>query len=403
MAVTTSTSSTTSPSASPSPIFSRLIARPVHLQQQSPLYALPQEIRDQIFAYACTPYTPAAPPPPRVNPLYPSTSSYRPAKRNPWNPRRAPYDVNTTYSRPGQRAKVHHPTALLSVCARTYLETAHLPVTLAAHNFYAPAETGPGDVLAPDAYFARMTPEQRALVRQVRVFGGVEWMLNGGLEELARNAAVRNVELLNVVVRWCDWQGWQKNEPLRLAVPSVDDGEEHHAAEEALLDEDVEMPELTLIHSNASFQDPAEEELEFATHADADAVVETDATASPTYETVQQALTAALGQLPALKAVRISIEAPYVKAAELEAQVAALLSWELPLAAKKGAEPARAHVQRSFEWEAPLCAWSDFCAHCGGTSGGGSAEEEDKACDERKRRRKRGLGPRVQGCVVRWM
>jgi len=365
------------------PLSTQLLSRPIDLQQQSPLYSLlPQEIRDQIFAYACTPYTPAAPPPPpRVSSLYPSTSAPKPPRPNPWNPSRTPYDTNTTYSRPGQRAKVHHPTALLRACRRAYLETAHLPVALAAHNFHAPAASGPADVLDPAAYFRRMTPQQRPLVRQVRVFAGVPWILDGGLDALCAHDAMRRVELLNVVVRWCDWPGWQKNEPLSLdaARPST-------AAAADDDDDDVPAPPL---------QDPAQQELEFATPAPpADAFAAPPPQPQPRHADVRAALAAAIAQLESLKAVRLSLEAPYVKADELDAQVAAILGWMLTL--RGSGRGVTGAVQRRFEWEAPMCAWSDFCAHCGGGIG------DDKACEERKRRRVRRLGPRVQGVVVRW-
>jgi hypothetical protein len=268
---------------------------------------------------------------------------------------------------------VHHPTALLHLCRLTYLETAHLPVSLATHNFYAPASSGPPDLLDPTSYFAHMTPQQRPLIRSVRLYAAVPALLDGALDALCANDAVRNVETLNLVVRWCDWNGWRKNEPLTLASrPST-------AAAADDDDDDVPPPPL---------EDPAQQELEFASP------IPTAASAAPPppprHPDLHAALSASISQLPHLKTVRLSLEAPYVKADELAAQVAGVLGWKLGL---RGAE---AEVQRRFEWEAPMCAWSDFCAHCGGGVG------NEKACGERKGRRGRGRGPRVLGVVVRW-
>ena len=374
----------------------QIVSRPINSQHQSPLYnKLPQEVRDIIFSYALLPYTPASPPPPKpVNRLYPVAE--KPVKHNPWNPVKVPYPSNSTYSRPGQRAKVHHPTALLLVSRRTYLETSHLPVSQAAHNFYAPAQSGPSDVLDVDAYFNRMTAEQRALVRQVRVFANVSWLLDGGLESMASHEALVNIELLNLVIRWCDWRGWQSNERLSLRgthpVVEEEEGEEEEEDEE---DEDAQMPDLTLIPSNES---PEQQEQEFFDHADAVAFTNEQPQITK-HRDVKSAVQAAIAQLPRLKAVRLSIEAPYVKADELEGVIGDVQEWSLHLsgkAARGDDKVVKGSIERRFEWEAPMCAWSDFCAHCGG--GGG----DDKACEERKRRRKGGKGPRVQGAVVRW-
>lgn len=292
---------------------------------------------------------------------------------------------------------MHHPTALLLVSRRTYLETAHLPVSQAAHNFYAPAKSGPSDVLDVDAYFGRMTAEQRGLVRQVRVFANVSWLLDGGLESMAAHEALTNVELLNVVIRWCDWREWQSNAPLSLrgTWPSIPDGDadqENDAEEE----DDEEMAELGMITSNLS---PEQQEQEFFDHADAVVGGQEDAPQVTRHRDVQAAIQAAIAKLPKLKSVRLSLEAPYVKAEELESQIEGIMNWDLHLngkAAREEEKTVSGHIQRRFEWEAPMCAWSDFCAHCGGGVG------DDKACEERKRRRQRKLGPRVQGAVIRW-
>ncbi|OBT61264.1 hypothetical protein VE03_09387 [Pseudogymnoascus sp. 23342-1-I1] len=379
MASTTATASTSTP-----PLAETLLTRPINTQRQSPLYLLPQEIRDQIFAYALTPYTPKAPPPPpKPSALYPSTSAPRPRKPNPWNPIRAPYDINTPYSRPGQRAKVHHPTALLLVSRLTHLETAHLPVPLATHTFYAPPSSGPPDILASPEYFARMSPAQQSTVRRVRVFADVAWLLKGELEGVCAHTAMRGVTDFSLVIRWCDWRGWASNEALSLAsrpVPAVQAEEE----EERL-------------------QDPAEQEMEFSAPPTPMGGVEmADPMEAMTQEEcadVREALESAIAQLPNLKAVSLSLEAPYVKSDELEAQLAAAREWNIRLGGKAACEEektVKGVVAGEAEWEAPMCAWSDFCAHCGGGIG------DDKACEERKRRRCRGLGPRVLGGVVRW-
>lgn len=242
-----------------------------------------------------------------------------------------------------------------------------------------------------------MTAEQRSLVRQVRVFANVSWLLDGGLETMAAHEALRNIELLNLVIRWCDWLGWQSNERLSLrgTHPVVEDDEQEEEDGDEEEDEDAEMEELGLVISN---QSPEQQEQEFFDHSDA--VAFTDETPVATkHKDVQAAVQAAIAQLPKLQSVRLSIEAPYVKAEELEQQIGEIQNWELKLnnkAAREAEKTVTGLIQRRFEWEAPMCAWSDFCAHCGGGTG------DDKACEERKRRRQKKLGPRVQGAVIRW-
>lgn len=282
---------------------------------------------------------------------------------------------------------------LLLVCKRTYLETAHLPVQLAAHNFYAPAKSGPSDVLDYAAYFARMSAQQQSLVKEVRVFSNILWLLDGGVEDMIAHPAMANIELLNLVIRWCDWRGWQHNQTLSLL------GTQQPKEDEEAEEEEEEMAELTLTNSNSSVTSPEQQEQEFLDHDDASNTTTDSGPALTKYASVQDAISAATAQLAKLKCVRISIEAPYVKADELELQVLSLLAHPIHLNGKRAREADKtvaAHVQRTFEWEAPMCAWSDFCAHCGGGIG------DDKACEERKKRRQKKLGPRVQGAVIRW-
>lgn len=288
---------------------------------------------------------------------------------------------------------MHHPVNLLLVCKRTYLETAHLPVQLAAHNFYAPAKSGPSDVLDYTQYFARMSAQQQSLVRQVRVFANVSWLLDGGLEDMIAHPAMSNIALLNLVIRWCDWRGWQHNQTLSLL------GTQPEAEVEEEEEQEEEMAELTLTSSNTSVTSPEQQEQEFLDHSDASNTASDDTPALTKFASVQEAIAAATSTLASLKCIRISIEAPYVKSDELDTQISSLLSTPLHLSGKRAREADKTvlpHVQRTFEWEAPMCAWSDFCAHCGGGIG------DDKACEERKRRRMKKLGPRVQGAVIRW-
>ncbi len=235
-----------------------------------------------------------------------------------------------------------------------------------------------------------MTPSQRQLVKQVRVFSNVSWLLDGDLENMVAHEAVQGIELLNIVIRWCDWRGWSNNQKLSLSSRSDPITEEEEE------EEDAEMEELVLVPSN---QSPEQQEQEFFDHLDASNTSLEEAEPVTKYASVREALQAAVAILPNLKSVRTSIEAPYVKADELETQIRDLLSWDLHLNGKRAREAHKTvtgSVQRRFEWEAPMCAWSDFCAHCGGGIG------DDKACEERKKRRMRRLGPRVQGAVVRW-
>ena len=78
---------------------------------------------------------------------------------------------------------------------------------------------------------------------------------------MAAHEALANIELLNLVIRWCDWRGWQSNERLSLrgTHPTVDEDEDQEDEEEDD-DEDAQMPDLTLVPSN---QSPEQQEQEF--------------------------------------------------------------------------------------------------------------------------------------------
>ena len=196
---------------------------------------------------------------------------------------------------------------------------------------------------------------------------------------MCSHPAMANVEHFSLAVRWCDWRGWASNDALSLS------------ARPAAAPEDEED----------RLQDPAEQEMEFSappTPMEVDDEPEMVAEEEQC-EDVEEAVQAAISQFPRLKSVEVSLEAPYVKADELEAQLAGVREWTLHLGGKAAREEEKSvmgTVRSEGEWEAPMCAWSDFCAHCGGGSG------DDKACEERKRRRCRGLGPRVLGGAVRW-
>lgn len=228
-----------------------------------------------------------------------------------------------------------------------------------------------------------MTPAQQSTVRRVRVFADVAWLLKGELAGMCTHSAMRGVTDFALVIRWCDWRGWASNEALSLA---------SHPVPAVQVDEEEER-----------LQDPAEQEMEFSAPPTPMGGVEMtnpmEALTEEECADVQEALEAAIAQLPNLKSVSLSLEAPYVKSDELEAQLSAAREWNLHLGGKAASEEeknVKGVVAGEAEWEAPMCAWSDFCAHCGGGIG------DDKACEERKRRRCRGLGPRVLGGVVRW-
>lgn len=82
-------------------------------QTQSPLFALPAEIRSLVFTYALTDYEDTA-----------SNS----------------YDTNTYWYRPGYAARRRTATELLRVCKRVFQETWFLPFALAEHSFYLTQE-----------------------------------------------------------------------------------------------------------------------------------------------------------------------------------------------------------------------------------------------------------------------
>jgi hypothetical protein len=170
----------------------RIAASNVHTQLQSPLFAmLHPELRNIVFALALTEYDDLA-----------------------W-----PYAKHETYYRSGFEFARRIDTNLLLTCRLVYLETHLAPISLNEHVLWM-TERGPlWRSFHPhdyNVYFARMTPQQRAAVRLVRVFDDTFWMeeVQQGSGELA--AAVPK---LAIAIRHFDWWFWERGEPIRIRPP----------------------------------------------------------------------------------------------------------------------------------------------------------------------------------------
>jgi hypothetical protein len=328
------------------------------IQRQSPLFGqIPPEVRNLIFCYALTALTPPRPKVPKpINILYPTSS----LQDEVVDAKNSAYPKNTKYTRPGHFARPRHTTSLLQVSKRVYMETAHLPASTKVPAFYNPIKSGPPGALEPEEYFRRMNARQLEWMREVEVFGGLAWIRGGDLESLCNLHAMRVVEVLRIGVRWCDWAGWKKGAPLALSMEDESDNENENE------EEDEEM-------------DDASSENE-----------EDEVPQTP------KAWSSAFNHLPNLKRVIFSLEAPVSKSKELEDIVKTISTWGVSTSSKS--LELQKEMARS-EWEGPVCAWSDFCPHCG--SGGGTAEEE-RSCGERRRRRMRDLGPVLGGVEMVW-
>ncbi|MCJ1367468.1 hypothetical protein MMC16_006601 [Acarospora aff. strigata] len=113
-------------------------------QSASPLFSqVPPEIRNDIFKLALTEY----------------------------NDTDQPYDLNTSYCKPGYRFRQRIHTDLLRTCRRVYEEAHLLPVAINDHVFWC-YRPPPGRKYAsdPSGYFGRMTSQQQDAVDCVHLF-----------------------------------------------------------------------------------------------------------------------------------------------------------------------------------------------------------------------------------------
>ncbi|RAL02797.1 uncharacterized protein BO80DRAFT_18374, partial [Aspergillus ibericus CBS 121593] len=177
----------------------------------SPLLHLPPELRNKIYSY-----TLESLPSPTA-----STRTYR---------RRA------LYYRPGFQRPKRISTALLQTCQQIYAEASLLPALLTTHTFWcyrAPPHVR--HAAAPGEYFARMTPEQRGVVREVGFFTQ-QFFLEGRWGEILRSLRDADGEgqlgkaggggggggggvrprKITLTLRHSDWWFWERNEELGI-------------------------------------------------------------------------------------------------------------------------------------------------------------------------------------------
>jgi hypothetical protein len=160
-------------------------------QQGSRLFTvLPPEIRNRIFALACTAYE------------------------------TIPYTPNDWFYRPGYHAHRRISASLLATCRRIYLETYTLPLALNEHVFWGSIERSPPRRFSGvdnfkrtdlNAFFDCLTSHQRASVQQVHLFAQQFW-----LEELDLTSDRIVTRKIKLTLRYQDWYFWEDDEPLGI-------------------------------------------------------------------------------------------------------------------------------------------------------------------------------------------
>ncbi|KAJ7698690.1 hypothetical protein B0H17DRAFT_1050428 [Mycena rosella] len=167
----------------------KISASDPHNQAQSPIFAIMYpELRNIIFRHALTEYD-------------------SPAR---------PYSKHSYCFRPGFKFAGKIDTNLLLACRLIYLETHLAPIALNEHVFWMCR--GPPDRVEsdPDAYFVRMTPQQRAAVRRVRFFTQLYWLETQEAQEWLPGLVIPE---LAITIRHSDWWYWESSEPLRIMNP----------------------------------------------------------------------------------------------------------------------------------------------------------------------------------------
>ncbi|KAK1148381.1 hypothetical protein N8T08_010192 [Aspergillus melleus] len=162
---------------------------PIHEQSQSPLFALPAEIRLHIFSFALTKTLDLA----------------------------HPYSPDTYYSRPGYTAPRPMDTALLHTCKRIYAETRHFPFVNADLTFFLCSHArAPGFIPLPQL--------RQLLARKQTVHGALETshiQIFAQLYVLEQNRDLQDVldmphldpKRVTLTIRHSDfwfWENWQK-------------------------------------------------------------------------------------------------------------------------------------------------------------------------------------------------
>ncbi|KAJ7602890.1 hypothetical protein FB45DRAFT_173759 [Roridomyces roridus] len=180
------------------PLSTRISANPAstHHQLQSPLFStLYPELRNLIFEYALTEYDDLT----------------------------RPYDKDSFYYRPGFEFASKIDTSLLITCRLVYLETHLAPVSLNEHVFWmyrAPPERKHASDC--NAYFARLTVQQRGAVKRVRFFAQMFWLEGLRHQQWPEGLAIPR---LTITIRHTDWPNWETGAALRMAAPDAKGGD----------------------------------------------------------------------------------------------------------------------------------------------------------------------------------
>lgn len=180
---------------------SHTLQQNVQLQEQSPLFSLPAEIRSQIFSCALTDYEDV-------------------------NSDKA-YNRNTYWYRPGYQAKRRTATELLRTCKRVFQETWFLPFALAEHSFYLTSvERAPKNRVTPERMkkylnlLRKFARDQDGMdippIQSIRVFSQL-W----ALEEATRLQEILDIEgfmpqNVTITIRYTDFWYWENDRPLHI-------------------------------------------------------------------------------------------------------------------------------------------------------------------------------------------
>jgi hypothetical protein len=161
------------------PLSTRISASNVHTQQQSPLFGtLYPELRDIVFRLVLKEYDDLT----------------------------RPFGKHEYYYRPGFEFAGRIDTNLLLTCRSVYLETNLAPIALNEHVFWM-YRAPPGSFSersSHNTYFQRITPQQRAAVRQVRFFAQLFW-LEGRRSRFQEWAAGLAIRKLVITIHHSDW------------------------------------------------------------------------------------------------------------------------------------------------------------------------------------------------------
>jgi hypothetical protein len=160
-------------------------------QRGSPLFSvLPPEIRNRIFAFACTAFE------------------------------TIPYTPNDWFYRPGYHAHRRISATLLATCKRIYLEAFTLPLRLNEHVFWGSIERGPPRRYSGvdnykrtdlNAFFDCLTLQQRFNVQEVHLFFQQFW-----LEDLDLTSGRVATKKIKLTLRHQDWYFWEDIESLGI-------------------------------------------------------------------------------------------------------------------------------------------------------------------------------------------